>query len=203
MRVGTWKGRKTVLSSPARIVKRHGKPKEGNSSRWIFFSVLSDDPDLTYLPFWKMSVRTEGVNINSFADFMKITNQPKVVQKSWHQKDMAFWAPAFKIRPKLFLAISRRLTLNPEEFEGQQMFPGQLRHPVTLPVAEAIQTIKVTLADITVNKKDIVPRLPEISTAVKSAALVFLPFRKTGHDMIERQRVLPLTVNPLNSDDTL
>ena len=157
-----------------------------------FFSVLSDDPDLTYLPFWKMSVRTEGINIDTFADFITITNQPKVVQKSWHQKDMAFWAPAFKIRPKLFLFISRCLTLASEDFEGQETLPDQLRHPVTLPVAEAIQAIKVTLADATVNKKDIVPRLPDISTSVKGATLVYLPFRKTGHEMIEIQTGLAI-----------
>ena len=143
-----------------------------------FFSVLNDAPDLTYLPFWKMSVRTEGININTFADFIRITNQPKVVQESWHHKDMAFWAPAFKIRPKLFLFISRCLTLAHEDFEGQKMFPEPLRHPVTLPVAEAIQTIKVTLADATVNKKDIVPGLSGIRPSVKGVTLAYLPSEK-------------------------
>ena len=157
-----------------------------------FFSVLNDAPDLTYLPFWKMSVRTEGININTFADFIRITNQPKVVQESWHHKDMAFWAPAFKIRPKLFLFISRCLTLAHEDFEGQKMFPEPLRHPVTLPVAEAIQTIKVTLADATVNKKDIVPGLSGISPSVKGVTLAYLPFRKTGHDMIQLQTGLAI-----------
>ena len=152
----------------------------------VDFLVVSDDhPGVTYLPFWKMSVRTEGLAINSFADFIRVTNQPKVIQKGWYNQGMNFWAPAFKIRPKLFLAISRRLTLAQKNPEGQKEFPDQKRHPVTLPLAEAIQGIKLTLAHSTVNKKEILPRLPEINMAVKGATLIYLPFNQTAHEMIQ------------------
>ena len=150
-----------------------------------FQVVASDQSDATHVPFWRMSIRTQGIAIDSFADFMRITNQPKIIQESWHKKDMAFWAPAFKIRPKLFLAISRRLTLTQETLEGQTAFPGRIRHPVTLPLAEAIQGIKVTLADATVNKRKILPRLPDINMAVKGARLMYLPFGKTAHELIQ------------------
>ncbi len=150
-----------------------------------FLMVPTVRPDLTYLPFWKMSVRTEGIAINSFADFIQTTNQPKVVQPSWKTQEMAFWAPAFKIRPKLFLAISRRLTLSQEKLESQKAFPDKSRHPVTMPLAEAIQGIKGTLAHTTVNKKNVLPKLPEINTAVKKATLIYLPFRETVHEMIQ------------------
>ncbi len=150
-----------------------------------FLMVPNGHPDLTYLPFWKMSVRMEGITINSFADFIRVTNQPKVVQKSWHNQGMAFWAPAFKIRPKLFLAISGRLTLTQEKLDGEKAFPHEPRHPVTLPLAEAIQSIKVTLAYATVNKKNVLPRLPEMKTAIKKATLVYLPFRETVHEMVQ------------------
>ena len=150
-----------------------------------FLVVEGDHADITYLPFWKMSIRTEGVSINSFADFMRITNQPKVIQKSWYDKGMAFWTPAFKIRPKSFLAISRHLTLTQEKLEGEKTFPGRIRHPVTLPLAEAIQSIKVTLADTTVSKREILPRLPDISVAVRGATLMYLPFEESAHEMIQ------------------
>jgi predicted RNA-binding Zn-ribbon protein involved in translation (DUF1610 family) len=159
--------------------------KEGRFIPVDFLMVPNGHPDLTYLPFWKMSVRTEGITINSFADFIRATNQPKVVQKSWHNQGMAFWAPAFKIRPKLFLAISRRLTLAQEKLESEKAFPHEPRHPVTLPLSEAIQSIKVTLAHTTVYKKNLFPRLPEINTAVKKATLIYLPFRETVHEMIQ------------------
>ncbi len=159
--------------------------KRGRFVPLDFRTVPAGHPDLTHLPFWKMTVRTEGIAIHSFADFIRTTNQPKVVQKSWYNQDMAFWSPAFKIRPKLFLAISRRLTLSQEKLETEQAFPHEPRHPVTLPLSEAIQSIKVTLAHATVNKKNVLPRLSEINPSVKEATLVYLPFRETLHEMIQ------------------
>ena len=162
-----------------------------------FLVVSSDFPELTYLPFWRMSVRTEGISISSFADFMRITNQPKVIQKSWDNRGMRFWAPAFKIRPKLFLAISKRLTLSQEDMEGQNEFPSETRHPVTLPLTEAIQGIKVTLAASTVTKKNVLPRLSEISVAVKGAMLVYLPFKQAAHEMIQTHTGLAINKKSL------
>ena len=59
-----------------------------------------------------MSVRAEGVTIDSFADFMRVTNTAEShSEKNGRIKTWIFWAPpAFKIRPKLFLIISNRLT---------------------------------------------------------------------------------------------
>ncbi len=142
-------------------------------------------------------VGTESIAINSFADFIRITNQPRVIQKSWEHQDMAFWAPAFKIRPKLFLAISRRLTLSQENLEGKNEFPNEIRHPVTLPLSEAIQGVKVTLAASTVNKKDILPRLSEINMAVRGAALVYLPFKQTTHEMVQTHTGLAINKKSL------
>ncbi len=164
----------------------------------VDFRVVSDHQQgISYLPFWQMSVRAEGVAIDSFADFMRVTNQPKVIQKKWEDQGMDFWAPAFKIRPKLFLIISSRLTLAQKQSKGKKEFPNQIRHPVTLPLSEAIQGIKVTLAASTVNKKDILPRLPEINMAVKKATLVYLPFEHTAHDMIQTHTGLAINKKSL------
>ena len=128
---------------------------------------------------------------------MRVTNQPKVIQKKWENQGMDFWAPAFKIRPKLFLIISSRLTLAQKQSKGEKEFPNQIRHPVTLPLSEAIQGIKVTLAASTVNKKDILPRLPKINMAVKKATLVYLPFEQTAHDMIQTHTGLAINKKSL------
>jgi hypothetical protein len=73
---------------------------------------------------------------------------------------------------------------------------------VTLPLAEAIQGIKVTLADATVNKKKILPRLPEIKTAVKGGTLIYLPFRETVHEMIQIHTGLAINRKSLELGDT-
>jgi hypothetical protein len=110
---------------------------------------------------------------------------------------MTFWAPAFKIRPKLFLAISRRLTLAQENSDCRKEFTDQTRHPVTLPLAEAIQGIKMILAHSTVSKKEILPRLPEINMAVKEATLMYLPFHQTAHEMIQPHTKLAINKKSL------
>jgi hypothetical protein len=148
--------------------------------------VSGDQPDSAYLPFWKMSVRTTRIPIASYADFIRATNQPKVIQKTWENQEMCFWCPAFKIRPNRFLYLSRRMTVAQEILEPNGRLPRKNLYPVTLPLSEAIQGIKITLAGSAVNKKMVMPRLPDIGLSIKSASLVYLPFHETVHEMIQQ-----------------
>ncbi len=141
--------------------------------------------DNAYLPFWKMSVRAKGLKISSYADFMRATNQPSVIRKEWENRDMSFWSPAFKIRPKAFLYISRRLTLSKAELDIRGKFPKKNLYPATLPLSEAIQGIKVTLAGCAITKKKVMPLLPDINFSIKNASLVYLPFGETVHEMVQ------------------
>ena len=142
-------------------------------------------PENTYLPFWKMSVQAKGIGINSYADFMRVTNQPRVIRKEWENQDMSFWSPAFKIRPKLLLYLSRRLTVAQTELDISGKFPDKNLSPATLPLSEAIQGIKVTLAGCAITKKRVMPLLPDINFSIKNASLVYLPFRETVHEMVQ------------------
>lgn len=139
-----------------------------------------------YLPFWKMTARLEGIGIDTYADFISVTRQPRTVKAAWKEQPMQFWTPAFKIRPKIFLRLCGRLTLGRPDSQDQKTFPDHL-HPVTLPLSEAIQAIKVVLAGIAVNKKDIVPQIPKTRVSVQKASLVYLPFRRGSHELIEDQ----------------
>ncbi|MBU1903586.1 MAG: hypothetical protein KJ573_08340 [Proteobacteria bacterium] len=42
-----------------------------------------------------------------------------------------------------------------------------------------------TLAKSAVNKKKIVPLLPDIGISIKSASLVYVPFAETAHEMVQ------------------
>ena len=142
-------------------------------------------PNHVYLPFWKMAVKAKGMEINSYADFMRATNQPKVMRKEWENQDMSFWSPAFKIRPKAFLDLSRRLTVAQTELDVRGEFPKKNIYPTTLPLSEAIQGIKVILAGCTITKKKVMPLLPDIRFSIRSASLVYLPFEDTFHEMVQ------------------
>jgi len=139
-----------------------------------------------YLPFWKISAAADGIGLNSFADFIRITNQPRVVGKEWESEPMSFWSPAFKIRPKIFLHLSRRFTVSQKEFQGEKEIRNRKLFPVTLPLTEATQAMKMILAGSTLNKKDVLPLLPRVNFKISDSTLVYLPFSDTGHELIQQ-----------------
>ena len=62
--------------------------------------------------------------------------------------------------------------------------PAKGIFPVTLPLSEAIQALKMILASSAITRKNVIPFLPQISFIIGEKALVFLPFRQTRYDMI-------------------
>jgi predicted RNA-binding Zn-ribbon protein involved in translation (DUF1610 family) len=139
-----------------------------------------------YLPFWKISAHIPSLKIWSFADFLERTNQPVVVGKLWRDKAMSFWIPAFKLRPKIFLQTSRQTTIGQwalGQDQPLQRVPGV--YPVTLPLNEARQSIKVVLAATAVSRKNIFPYLPGVHPENMTASLVYLPFTDRQYDWLQ------------------
>jgi len=157
---------------------------EGKFRKIDLLTVSGQDGEAHYLPFWRISATAEGVGIDSFADFVRITNQPMIIHKEWEKKEMCFWTPAFKIRPKVFLRLSRQITISQLYLPLGEKMPKKGLYPVTLPRDESAQAMKITLAGSAVNKKNVFPHLPEIKFKKKDATLVYLPFSDTGHDMV-------------------
>ncbi|MBW2558995.1 MAG: hypothetical protein JRD69_09245 [Deltaproteobacteria bacterium] len=111
-----------------------------------------------YLPFWKISAETKNeMGIRSYADFIRVTNQPKVVQKDWENRGMSYWIPAFKIRPRIYMHLSKQLTISQEKFETGDRVSRLNLYPVTLPHSEAVQSLKITLADSIMSKEKLFP----------------------------------------------
>ena len=162
-----------------------------------FFLVPAQGKNSIYLPFWKISAGIKGIEINSFADFIRFTNQPKAIKKEWETMGMSFWSPAFKIRPKIFLNLSKRLTITREQFHTEKTIKGKCLYPVTLPQAEAVQGMKLTLAGSTLNKKTILPLMPRIGFEIKKTTLVYLPFQETGQEMIQEHTKITINKNSL------
>ena len=152
------------------------------------------DDDTVFLPFWKIQAKTEGINIETFADFLKITNQPIIPDKDKHSGSMNYWSPAFKIKPKMLLQLARQFTImQMNEFDDTDSVPEKGIHPVTLPLSEAVQALKMILASSAVMKKNVIPFLPRISFITGDKTLVYLPFRQTRYDMINNE--LGISIN--------
>jgi hypothetical protein len=173
---------------------------EASNSKFVqvnFLKVPGKGENTVYLPFWKISATAEGVKINSFADFIRLTNQPRVVEKEWEGQDMSFWSPAFKIRPKVYLNLSRQFTISQQNFRTEEEIPKKNLYPVTLPQTEAAQSMKITLASSALNKKMVLPNLPRIRFDIKDSTLVYLPFTDTGHEMVQQHLRISINKNTL------
>ena len=156
------------------------------------------DKDTVYLPFWKIRAKVKGLEINSYGDFMRQTNQPRVSQKKWENQAMHFWSPAFKIKPKVFLRLSSQITVSQVCFKAQGSIHGKNLYPVTLPGTEAIQGLKLVLAGSAINKEKVLSLLSSIKFDIKELTLAYLPFTDTGHEMVQQHIGISINKNTLN-----
>jgi len=159
--------------------------------------VASARKDARYLPFWRIEVKGAGVELATFGDFLRLTNQPLVVQTVHDRMALCFWVPAFKIRPSIFLNLARSLTLSQGRLPAGDPVMAEGLFPVTLPRGEAVQFLKTVLAEAAVNKRDLLPLLPEISFQPQAVELVYLPFRDNGHDLVQEQTMLAVAASVL------
>ena len=170
---------------------------EGRFSRVGLLVFPEGGQRTVYLPFWRITASATGVEINSFADFIRATNQPKVVQKEWEEQQMSYWCPAFKIRPRLFVRLISQTTITPKDFRMDETVPKHGLHPVTMPRSEAVQSMKLTLAGSALTKKETFPLLPQVGFTVKDSTLVYLPFEDQGPDLVQQRMLISINKKAL------
>jgi hypothetical protein len=144
-------------------------------------------PKAVYIPFWRITAGVKGVDIETFSDFIRITNQPFLVDEARGDRAMNFFSPAFKIRPNIFLNLARQFTILQRDFPEEETLTGKDLHPVTLPKTEAIQALKVILASSAVNKKNVFPVMPFIDFEIKGATLVYIPFTPGLNELVHEE----------------
>ena len=157
---------------------------EGNWKRLDFVVTPGRDAESLYIPFWQITAGVKGVDIETFSDFIRVTNQPMVVNRERGNKGINFFCPAFKIKPNFFLNLARQFTILQRDFAGEETFEKKDMFPVTLPGTEAIQALKTILASSAVNKKSIFPNLPKINFEIKGLSIVYIPFVQGPNDLI-------------------
>jgi hypothetical protein len=111
--------------------------------------------------------------------------------------DLYFWSPAFKVPPELFLKLTQGMTISQPREEFERSIPWSSLYPVTLPVSEAAETIKITIANFAIDKKTIFPKINEINIHLNESLLVYLPFTPSGIDFIEPHTQLCIHKNYL------
>ena len=69
--------------------------------------------------------------------------------------------------------------------------------PVTLPVKEAIESLKITLASFIKPKEFVQSNLPDIHIRPEGYILVYLPFDESPHDYVWKKYQIALDKNQL------
>lgn len=161
--------------------------RRGSFSSIDWEKVSSIDSNVYYLPFWKLQVRSPENGLESFGDLLRVTNQPRVVMAKHTEMELEIWVPAFKLRPSTFLRLGKTVTLSQERIPpGDSVMVGRM-HPVTLQRKEAVQAIKSFVAAVALNKRKLLPLLPEMYFHPVATTLSYLPFADQGHDFVQEQ----------------
>ena len=156
-----------------------------------------------YLPFWRIRPEISGISLRSYADLINVANIPKVVQPGWENIDFRFWVPAFKVRPKIFGQLSKNMTLAQLHNELTEELPEHRHHPITLPVTEAIESLKVNLASFIKPKNQLAEILHAINITAKSFVLVYVPFLEKHHEFIQPDLQFAINKNTLALSENL
>ena len=163
----------------------------------------TQDNNSIYLPFWRIQSEISGIALRSYADLVNVANIPKMVQPGWENIDFRFWAPAFKVRPKIFMQLSKNMTLAQLHQELAEELPEHRHHPITLPVTEAIESLKINLASFVKPKNQLAEILHEIGITAKSFALVYVPFVEKHHEFIQPDLQYAINKNILALSENL
>ncbi len=164
----------------------------------VEFECLPGGPETAaYLPFWRIEADVTGIEFSSYADLVRLANLPKVVQAAWKVQPVQFWTPAFKVRPQLFVRLARSLTLAQPHEDPVPGLPQQPAHPVTLPLSEATESLKILLAHLMVPRARWYPKLPEVRIVPRSVQVVFIPFRERATELTHAEYRLAINKNAL------
>lgn len=166
-----------------------------------FTVVASASPVDLYLPFWKMKIRAAGFAVDSCADLIRLANLPKVTTPELESTPLYFWSPAFKINPALYLRWTRLMTVSQpmvEEDPNATSFPIQSLSPVTLPLSEALEGVRMNIGQLISDKKRLLPTLIGTTIAMVESELVYQPFIRRNSELVHASMGLTIDRNALS-----
>jgi hypothetical protein len=154
--------------------------------------------DITYLPFWQLKVKVSGIQLETYADLIKVANLPKASSEEWTKTPFYFYAPAFKLNPALFLRWCRQLTATPPPKDLIADFPVKKIHQATLPVNEALESSLLTLVSLIANKRNLAEVLSSLNFTLEDYSLVLHPFKISSSEIVHTKIGFGMEISALN-----
>lgn len=153
--------------------------------------------DVVYLPFWRIQADVTPVRLETYADLIALANLPKVVRPEWNEIPFFFWNPAFKVRPQNYLTIAATVTLNQPTEKASPGYPAGAVQSVTLPLEEALESIKLHLAHFIRPVEARADLLPQMDIKARRFLLVYIPFKNTRLELVQSRLNLAVNKNVL------
>jgi len=168
---------------------RAWEPSGGKLAQVVFGIKEADYEPEAFLPFWRLSLRLPEFEIRRYSDFVRLIRLPLVPKKEWERMVMTFWIPGFKIRPKIFQRVAKRMTLSQHllEYGGGRVYSGM--YPVTLPAPEAWQAVKIVLASCMERRRTCCLAW-EVQIEAIRTTLVYVPLSVTVTELIQPETTL-------------
>lgn len=142
--------------------------------------------NICYIPFWRMQASVSGIQLRTQADLVRFANLPRVAAGALADQPVSFWAPAFKIRPQVFLRLARQAMAQQPAGETHDRLEGLDLHPVTLPLREAAESIRVCLALLAARRNETYPALARMKVTLQGCTVVYLPFTATAQEFVNQ-----------------
>jgi hypothetical protein len=150
-----------------------------------------------WIPFWRLGVDCTGMELESYADFIRLTNFPRVVHPWMEQREFRYWVPAFKLNPSQFLHLGNHMMVREREEDFTDNVPHSKFHPVTLPATEGFQSTPFLLGATGYAKKKLLPQVRESDFHLRSQDLVYVPFVRRGTEYVQQELNFSLNANAL------
>lgn len=167
----------------------------------LAFTIVASSvqPDL-YLPFWRMKIAAGEFCLASVGDLIRLANLPKVATPELDATPLYFWSPAFKINPALYMRWTRLMTVSQPAVvkdSNSEWFPAPSLHPVTLPLSEAVEGVRMNIGQLLSDKR-LLPTLAGTNITLLDAELVYQPFRQQNSELIHTTLGLTVDRNALS-----
>lgn len=173
------------------------QPSEKGMRQMPTAFIETNDDNQIFLPYWRIRADISGIPLQSYADMVRLANLPKIIPEHWENIPFYFWIPAFKISPQQFLRLGTNMTVNQPQNVVHLQLPEGRRYPVTLPVTEAVDILKINLASFGQPRKIFRDQLPNIKVHPKTTLLVYVPFTDEPHEYIQKKFMLTVNKNLL------
>jgi DNA-directed RNA polymerase subunit RPC12/RpoP len=191
-------GERDALVLHCRNCKSAWYPSRERLTRVESFCLEPAEKGCLFLPFWQISGDVAEVTLKNYADLLNLANLPRTAEKSYEEREFRFWTPAFKVRAQAFLRLAESLTLIQAQSMLEPSLPPGGHYPVTLPVEEACESLKIVLAGFLKPRRLVADLLARITIHPTQFRLAYLPFQGDQHDYLQPQTQVAVNKNLLS-----